>query len=106
LRHLIGVPPNGFVIRDPFENNTVPQELWDPVAVRIQSLIPAPTNTALTNNFLPTWDSSRVTTIPGLKLDHTIGKLKISFYWSFTDTKGKDFPGPAEADGLPDPTPC
>src|SRR5881397_1853857 len=39
--------PNGSVVRDPFPNNTIPPELMDPVALKIQSLIPLPTNNNL-----------------------------------------------------------
>ena len=34
---------NGQVVRDPFPNNVIPTSLLDPVALRIQSLIPRPT---------------------------------------------------------------
>ena len=46
--------PNGFVIRDPFLNNIIPRDRFDAVALKIQSLMPAPTSEALVNNFAPT----------------------------------------------------
>ena len=42
-----------FVVRDPFPNNVIPRELLDPVALKIQALIPDPDNNALTNNWDP-----------------------------------------------------
>ncbi len=44
---------NGQVVRDPFPNNVIPSELFDPVALQIQSLIPAPDNGELLNNYAP-----------------------------------------------------
>ena len=43
---------NGQVVRDPFPNNVIPQELFDPVALKIQSFIPTATRPGLINN----WD--------------------------------------------------
>src|SRR5262249_35197433 len=36
--------PDGSRIRDQFPNNTIPPDLIDPVALKIQSMIPLPTN--------------------------------------------------------------
>src|SRR5205823_39063 len=41
---------NGQIVTDPFPNNTIPQSRFDPVAVKIQNLIPAPTNSGLLVN--------------------------------------------------------
>src|SRR5215471_4285142 len=42
---------NGQAVTDPFPNNVIPAARIDPVAAKIQALIPKPTNGNLTNNF-------------------------------------------------------
>jgi hypothetical protein len=79
---------NGQVVRDPFPNNVIPGELFDPVALQIQSLIPAPDNGDLLNNYGPDIRNHRYQTIPTIKIDHNLGSsTKISGYYSsqFTD---------------------
>ena len=97
--------PNGATIRDPFPNNLIPRAQFDPVAVRVQSLIPAPTSPlALVNNFLAPFRSERTSTIPALKLDQSLGaKAKLSFYWSHTGTGSARGTGGQQGDGLPLP---
>lgn len=78
---------NGQVVRDPFPGNIIPnfQSRVDPVAARIQALIPAPTNASITNNFQPIATSPKVQTIPGVKVDHNFNeRSKMAFYWSKT----------------------
>ena len=36
------VAPGGQIVTDPFSGNKIPQSFWDPVALKIQNLIPAP----------------------------------------------------------------
>ncbi|HXP86031.1 MAG TPA: carboxypeptidase-like regulatory domain-containing protein [Bryobacteraceae bacterium] len=79
--------PNGQTIRDPFPNNTIPLTEQDPVALKIQSLIPQPTSAGPINNFLTTYTNPRLTYIPSVKIDYLLGpKSKISGYWSRTAT--------------------
>ena len=90
---------NGQVVRDPFPNNVIPSELFDPVALEIQSLIPAPDNGELLNNYGPDIQNHRNQWIPTVKIDHNIGTgTKLSGYWSaqFTDqiTAPDGFPIP------------
>jgi hypothetical protein len=101
--------PDGRIYRDPFLNNFIDPKLWDPVATKIQALFPLPSGPfadALTNNFLnPNVQNSRVTTIPSVKLDQTVGtKGKFTIYWQRTKTENPNgnpiFGG---SDGLPDP---
>jgi hypothetical protein len=74
---------NGQRVRDPFLNNKIPTDRFDSVAAKIQALIPAPTNTAQTNNFIPNCSAPSRTTNPSLKIDHSLSsKVKISGYWS------------------------
>jgi hypothetical protein len=80
--------PNGSVVRVQFPNNTIPQELMDPVALRIQSMIPLPTNNDLVNNYqIPGYSNFRHTTIPSFKIDHNFNqKNHLSWYFQQTHT--------------------
>ena len=80
--------PDGSRIRDPFPNNVVPPGLLDPVALKVQALIPLPTNNDLLNNYsIPGYTNFRHTTIPSFKIDHNIGAKKhLSWYFSQTHT--------------------
>jgi hypothetical protein len=97
--------PNGQVIRDPFPGDTVPLTQMDPVALKIQALIPQPTIPgALVNNGIYPYLSQRVTSIPAVKLDHSLSpKAKLSLYWSRTSTESPFAQGSANGDGLPVP---
>ncbi len=101
--------PSGLVVRDPFQNNTIPPTRFDPVAAKIQALFPAPNGpnaNAVVNNFIPTILTTRLTTIPSLKLDQTLGsKGKLSFYWMRTRTTAPISATFGQTDGLPDPLP-
>ncbi|HEU0176508.1 MAG TPA: TonB-dependent receptor [Blastocatellia bacterium] len=88
-----------FVVRDPFPNNVIPRERLDPVALKIQSLIPNPDNNALTANWDPRIPNQKFQQIPSVKIDHNFNPdSKLSGYWSVQDTT--QFTGP---DGLPIP---
>jgi Carboxypeptidase regulatory-like domain len=74
---------NGLLERNPFGNNTVPQSMMDPAALKIQALIPLPTSGGLTNNYLPTYTNPIATTIPSLKTDYQISSnSKLAVFWS------------------------
>jgi hypothetical protein len=85
--------PNGQIVTDPFANNQLTR--FDPVALKIQNLIPLPvcvagppcsTTTSL-NNFQNSEQVKRDTWLPSLKIDQSLGpKDKLSFFWSRTDT--------------------
>jgi len=103
------VAPNGQIVTNPFPNNMIPKERFDPVSLKIQNLMPlpfcvagAPCNAAgVVNNWQNTEPYTRDTEIPSLKLDHIIdAKDKLSFYWSRTLTYSATYYG---ADGLPQP---
>lgn len=88
----------------PFPNNTIPTSRMDPVALKVQSLIPLPTNGSTIHNFSDTMPSTRHTTIPAVKIDQLLGsKAKISFYWSFTHTDSQYSQIYGNYDGLPTP---
>jgi hypothetical protein len=79
--------PNGQIVADPFPNNIIPQDRFDPVARKVQALIPAPTGPGFVNNYQQAYRSQRTTSVPSLKIDHSIGsKDKLSFFWNHTGT--------------------
>ncbi len=91
---------NGQIVRDPFPGNIIPQTRIDPVAAKIQALIPSPTNGNLINNFSQFDALSTTTTAPSVKIDQNIGtNSKISFYLGeWTNDVPKNY-----GDGLPYP---
>ena len=97
--------PNGQIVTDPFQGNIVPLSRMDPVALKVQSLIPAATNSVLlANNAIFPYLSQRVTTIPAFKIDHALGQnAKLSYYWSSTKTASQYSPTLGASDGLPLP---
>jgi hypothetical protein len=95
---------SGQVVRDPFPNNTIPISQMDPVALKIQALIPQPTRSGLTNNAVFPYLSQRVTDVPAFKIDHSLGtKAKISYFWQQTRTASQYSPTFGASDGLPLP---
>ena len=93
-----------FVSELPFNNNTIPMNRLDPVALKVQALIPMPQNGNAINNLIPSYDAVRHTTIPAFKIDQLIGsKQKISFYWSRTRTFAPFSPIYGGSEGLPSP---
>jgi hypothetical protein len=99
----IHLDSSGQLVADPFPNNMIPIKRLDPVALKIQSFIPMPTSSAFFNNYLPSYPSTRHTTIPAVKVDQNIGsKGKLSFYWSYTHTDSQYSPTYGGSEGLPD----
>jgi len=87
---------NGSVVRTPFPSNTIPASRFDPVAAKIQNLIPLPNlGSGIINNLAIVDTLGSYTTIPSLKIDQLIGsKTKVSFYggnWdNYTPKSGPD----------------
>jgi hypothetical protein len=78
---------NGIAYRDPFPNNTIPAQQLDPVALKVQAYLPLPNLSGFVSNYLPVYTNSRVSTIPSVKLDHSVSnRLKLSGYWGLTRT--------------------
>ncbi len=82
---------DGSAVRSPFTNNTVPIARMDPVALKIQSTLPLPlgplANQFVNNYAVPAYSNFRHTTIPSVKLDHSLSStIKISGYWQQTHT--------------------
>ena len=63
--------PSGQLVRDPFPNNIILKERMDPVALKVQAMIPAANRTGLTNNAIFPYPSARTTSIPAFKVDHS-----------------------------------
>ena len=99
--------PDGRIIRDPFPNQIIDPTRFDPVAMKIQALFPQPLGpnaNSVVNNFVPDIPTSRVTSIPSVKIDQVIGpKGKLSFFWDRTDTSAPLSFTFGMVDGLPDP---
>jgi hypothetical protein len=90
---------NGRVIRTLYNNNTIPKNLIDPVALKIQALVPAPINNQNTLNWLPQIVTNTTQQIPAFKIDEVINEQnKLSFYWTQQHTNQIAAP-----DGLPVP---
>ena len=81
--------PDGSTVRDPYPGNVVPLSAMDPVALKIQSMLPLPTNNNLINNYaIPGYTNFRHTSIPSFKIDHNFNKKnRVSFYFSDTKTR-------------------
>jgi len=82
---------NGTTVRNPFVNNKIPVSSFDPIAAKILALVPNPQgpNAAQAGaNYLAPFDQSRITNIPSVKVDQTLGsKLHASFYLQHTETQ-------------------
>lgn len=101
--------PNGARLRNPFPLNAIPLARMDPVALKVQALIPAGFNrsgfeNSLINNSVFPYRSQRVTNIPSIKADQSIGaNMKISFFFDQTTTASQFSPTLGASDGLPAP---
>ncbi|HEV3200720.1 MAG TPA: TonB-dependent receptor [Bryobacteraceae bacterium] len=77
-------PVNGQTVRNPFPGNIIPMSRMDPVALKLQALLPQPQTSGNTNNFNQVYANPRTQWIPSIKVDHSFGeKLKASFFWSW-----------------------
>src|SRR5215472_8736011 len=74
---------NGQTIRTQFPGNVIPANRLDPVALKIQDLIPVPTSPGNINNLAVIDQVSSTTTLPSVKIDQNLGsKNKVSFFWT------------------------
>jgi Carboxypeptidase regulatory-like domain len=84
--------------RNPFVNNTIPFAQQDPVALKIQALIPKADTADLISNYHPVYTNTRLTYVPSIKIDYSLSsKMKLSGFWSRNDTSTPN------NNGLPDP---
>jgi Carboxypeptidase regulatory-like domain len=86
---------NGRVVRNPFPGNIIPPSDFDPVALKIQALIPRPDFAGNINNWNQAPKYNKITATPAIKIDHSITSTqKLSFYlnknWSHTVANGQD----------------
>jgi hypothetical protein len=96
-------PATGFAYANPFPNNIIPASRITPFAQGVQKLVPNPINGNYLNNYTGYNLTARVSKIPSLKIDQSIGqKQKVSFYWSTTGTDAQYSTPNGNADGLPD----
>lgn len=94
---------NGQIVRTAFPNNTIPATRLDPVALKIQALIPLPDQPGLVNNGVYPFSTAISTLIPSIKIDHLLNaKQKISFYWQWDRYYGSTA-GTGLAEGFPQP---
>ena len=94
---------NGVGVASPFPGNIIPATRFNPVAVAVQGVLPALSNTGLINNYNGYNNGVRITKIPSIKLDHVLGaKQKLSFYYHHTETDAQYTVPNGNADGLPD----
>jgi hypothetical protein len=90
---------NGQIVTDAFPGNVIPPNRIDPVAAKIQALIPTPSNSGLTNNWAQNAPNFKRQKIPAGKLDQIFSdNSKLSFYFSKQDTSQLTSP-----DALPYP---
>ena len=94
------VDASGRLVREPFANNLIPLNRFDPVSVKILAYLPKPTINSLVNNYeLRFPHFQKIQTIPSIKVDHNFtGTAKISGYWSMQETDKDN-----SVNGLPDP---
>jgi hypothetical protein len=95
----------GRIYRDQFVGNKIDPARFDQIAVKLQSMFPAPIGAnagALINNYINPYPSTNKQHIPSIKADQAIGnKAKITFFWqkTYQDTIGGT--GLQQGDGLP-----
>ncbi len=93
---------SGVGIATPFQGNIIPLTRFSPVAVAIQNVLPALSNTSLYNNYDGINPGKRITDIPSIKVDQTLGaKQKIAFYYQHVNTNAQYTTPNGNADGLP-----
>jgi Carboxypeptidase regulatory-like domain/TonB dependent receptor len=89
----------GRLVRTAYPNNVIPMASMDPVALKIQAMIPAPINSQTTQNWIANIATQTKQQIPSLKIDQNFGSAtRLSFFWNRQDTNSPAFP-----DGLPFP---
>jgi Carboxypeptidase regulatory-like domain/TonB dependent receptor len=92
-------PVNGQTVTNPFPGNVIPMSRLDPVALKIQALIPTPTRAGILNNWDQSYTAVTTETIPSVKIDQNFSNNgKLTFFYSHYS--GPHYNG---LDGLPAP---
>jgi hypothetical protein len=95
--------------RTAFPGNLVPASYFDPVALKIQSLVPLPIgpNSAagqIGNNFQSPFNANRTSQLPSIKVDQNIRDFaRLSVFWTFDGTNAQYTPGNGAYEGFPTP---
>jgi hypothetical protein len=86
---------NGYQVRSPFPNNTIPRSRFDPVALALQNMLPLPNQPGIINNYLiPTYVNWQHTTNFSWKIDHSLSPTaKLSWYFSRLTTNSPNANG-------------
>ncbi|HEY6342810.1 MAG TPA: TonB-dependent receptor [Bryobacteraceae bacterium] len=86
----------------PFPNNTIPLTRFDPVSVKLMSLMPTANTPSVVGNYGVTEPGYRFSPMVTAKIDHNLdAKDKISFYFAMLHTQNQIDPTQGSADGLP-----
>jgi hypothetical protein len=102
---------NNQIIRDAFPGNIIPAARLDPVAMKVQALIPLPAGpnaSQLVNNYNNPFHTKSEAYIPTVKIDHTLTTAqKLSFFWGWTHSATPNGDGiggnNGSAEGFPQP---
>ncbi len=90
---------NGRVVRTLFPGNIIPKNRMDPVALKVQQLIPSPVNNLTLLNWQPSIVTNTQQQIPSLKVDQNLSdRTRLNFFWTQQHTNQIAAP-----DGLPIP---
>ena len=102
-------PSGSGTYRNPFPGNIIPVGRLDPISLKILALVPLPKGPNADKgqsgqNFQNPWKSSRVSNLPSLKIDQTMGSAgRLSGYYQTTGTTSQySFPN-GNAEGFPEP---
>jgi len=97
--------PNGQLIRTAFPGNMIPLTRLDPVALRVQALIPQPQGqfaTQLINNYVNPYTVHAKDYIPSIKIDHSVSsKIRLSYNWGEVLMATPGPPTNTSEDGFP-----
>ena len=97
--------PNGELIRSAFPGNIIPLTRLDPVALRVQALIPQPQGqfaTQLINNYINPYKIHSKDYIPSIKIDHSVNsKIRLSYNWGEVLMATPGPPTNTSEDGFP-----
>ncbi len=97
--------PNGQLTRTAFPGNIIPPTRLDPVALRVQALIPQPQGsfaTQLINNYINPYTVHSKDYIPSIKIDHSLNsKIRLSYNWGEVKMATPGPPTNTSEDGFP-----
>ena len=96
---------NGLLIRDPFPGNIIPFSQLDPVALKVQALIPQPQGpfaTQLINNYENPYTVKASDYIPSFKIDHALNsRMRLSYAFGVVHIETPGPPTNTSEDGFP-----